>query len=104
MKTERMPSRLLFIPQHSEQKAPLDSGLPHRRHSGGSILLIFFEQLAQIKSPIFPHPIHVRGKKKSVTSYWSCFNHPVKTSTPYFYSPLSRLSPFSARAMYGSRR
>jgi hypothetical protein len=28
MKTERISSSELFIPQHSEQYAPLDSGLP----------------------------------------------------------------------------
>jgi hypothetical protein len=78
MNTERIASRLFFCPQHSAQYAPLDSGLPHRWHNGGSILPIFLEQLAQIKSPTFPHPMHARGKKKSVTSCWSCFNQPVK--------------------------
>jgi hypothetical protein len=87
-----MASRLLTCPQHSAQYAPLDSGLPHRLHNGGSILLIFREQDTQIKSPTFPHPMHARGKKKSVTSCWSCFNQPVKTTTPSCDPTLSGLS------------
>jgi hypothetical protein len=96
--TERTASRLLFCLQHSAQYAPLDSGLPHRWHSGGSILLIFLEQFSQTKPPTLPHPMQTHGKKKSVTSCRSCFNQPVKTTTPSCSSPLFRLSLLSVTA------
>ncbi|MCX5993869.1 MAG: hypothetical protein NT177_06595, partial [Chloroflexi bacterium] len=84
--------------QHSAQYTPLDSGLPQRWHNGGRILLIFLEQFVQTKPPTLPHPMHSRGKKKSVTSCRSCFNQPVKTKTPSSDPPLFRLSLLSVTA------
>jgi hypothetical protein len=37
----------------------------------------------QMKSPALPQPTQERGKNKSMTSRWSCFNRMVKTTCPY---------------------
>jgi hypothetical protein len=73
----------LCVPQHSLQNMPPGSGLPHFWHIGGSNRGSLLEHLLQKKPPTFPQPKHDRGKNKSMTSLWSCFNLMVKTTCPY---------------------
>jgi hypothetical protein len=73
----------LCVPQHPLQYIPLDSGLPHLWQIGGSKRESFLEHLKQMKSPTLPQPTQERGKNKSMTSRWSCFNRMVKTTCPY---------------------